>query len=90
MVTAALSFIGHTSQVSLGKLINVVRVDWPLLSLSVFLFNSSSSIQGGCPAEGILIVKEDISLRRTYCLTQRGFVVFSGLRMLWIMDYEKE
>ena len=63
MITAPLCFVGHTSQVLLGELLNVVRVDQALLSPGFLLFRPGSPVQGRFLPEGLFVVMEDVGLR---------------------------
>jgi len=62
VVTATLSFVGHTVHVSVSKSLNVVGIDWPIVTLSFFLLHSRSSVHRSCFSESHFIVIKDISL----------------------------
>jgi len=63
MVAAGAGFIWHASQVSLGRLLDVLGADEALLTPCLALLMSGGSVQGCGSEDGLLVVVKDIRLR---------------------------
>jgi hypothetical protein len=63
VIAAALSFVRHAAYVSVGEFLNIIGVDWPILTLGCLIFHSGRSVKSGSFAESHLIVIKDICLR---------------------------
>ncbi len=65
MESAALSFVGHSAQIPFDKLVNIIRIDWPFLPPSAFLFVSDSPVQSGGSHQCQFVMVKYVRLRTT-------------------------